>query len=417
VQLALAVGRHQAHLAVLDPLGIAELNQEPLAVGRPLVVLVAVAVGVVLVRGEDQPGRLRLEVDHLEGDPVLQVRHLLAVGGEGGLELLGRRGHHRLLLEDGGQVEVGLLLPHDGDAVDVPVVVLLRRVDQRPPVGAEVHAPLLPRRVGDALRGPRLQAGDEDLAAEHPGVFLAVRRQRRLRQPFAHRQHLRQRVPAVHGQAHRDLGGLPAGFQRVDLAVVAEAQQVVLGAGEEADGVPGKFGELDGLARIGHGGAVHVERPVQLAEVEEVLVVGGEHRVPVLAGERGELGVSLRLEVVEPDVAGHRRGMVLAPAVLVALDVMVDQAAPGRIRGGVERRHRQRHVDAAPGHRDTVELGHGPGGELDVGGGLLPSGREQHRPVVGGEGAGHFGGRMEGEAPGLAAGGRHHEHVEVAVAV
>ena len=206
--LALAVARNEPDLRG-EQADESELDQEPLAVGAPLVGLVPVGVGIVDLGGQDQPGLLGGQVDDLEDDAVLQVGDLLAVGREFRLELLGRGGHDRLLLEDGRGEEVGLFLAHDRGRVDVPVVVALGGVDERPAVGAEADASLLAGRIGHALGQAALDAADEDLAAEDVGHLLAVGREPHLGDAAADGQRPLQHLAAVLGDADVDLLGAP----------------------------------------------------------------------------------------------------------------------------------------------------------------------------------------------------------------
>ena len=240
--LALAVARDEPDLR-REQADESELDQEPLAVRAPLVGLVAVGVGIVVVGGQDRPGLFGGQVDDLQDDAVLQVGDLLAVGREFRLELLGRGGHDRLFLEHGRSEEVGLFLADDRGLIDVPVVVALGGIDERPAVGAEADAPLLAGRIGDALGQAALHAADEDLAAEDIGHFLSVGREPHLGDASADGQRPLQHLAPVLGDADVDLpGGRRAGLG-VDLAVVAEAEKSVLGAGQEADGVLGEIGQ------------------------------------------------------------------------------------------------------------------------------------------------------------------------------
>ena len=78
-QLAVTGGGDETDLG--RPPGRAqELNQEPLAVGRPLVRLVTVGVGVVDVPGQYGPALARIQIEDLELGSFLEVCDLLAVG-------------------------------------------------------------------------------------------------------------------------------------------------------------------------------------------------------------------------------------------------------------------------------------------------------------------------------------------------
>ncbi len=67
-----------------------------------------------------------------------------------------------------------------------------------------------------------------------------------------------------------------------------------------------------------------IEGAALLAEVED-LAVFAEDRIPLLALEVAELCELPRSRLVLPDIAGDPRCVVLAPFVLVALVVVVDE--------------------------------------------------------------------------------------------
>ncbi len=168
-----AVARDEADLGG-EEADDAELDQKPLPVRAPAVALVAVGVGVIVRSRQNQPALLGRQVDDLQGGPVFQVSDFLAVRGEFGLKLLGRRGRDRFLLEERRGEEIGLLLADDRGRVDVPVVVSFGGVDECPAVRAEAHHPLLLGGVGHALGRPAFGADDENLAPEDKGDFFAV---------------------------------------------------------------------------------------------------------------------------------------------------------------------------------------------------------------------------------------------------
>ncbi len=108
---------------------------------------------------------------------------------------------------------------------------------------------------------------------------------------------------------------------------------------------------------------------------------------------------------------------MLAPDVLTALGVVVEDFVPGPVGDGRDRRLGQDkgRFPAVDGH--AVELGKAGHRELDVGRRVLAGRGEEDPPSVGREAAGDVGRGMEGQAPGFAAAGRHEVDVEIAGAV
>ncbi len=154
-----------------------------------------------------------------------------------------------------------------------------------------------------------------------------------------------------------------------------------------------------------------------LAQIIEVVAVPVKDGIAVLALERRQLGVLFGLKVVDPYIAGHSRGVVLAPVALVAFLVVIEDLVPGPIDDRRNGRLGQDESGLSSRHRDAIELGEEPHGVLNVGGRVLAGRREEDALVVRRESARDLGRRVIGQAPGLSAAGRHDENVEVAEAV
>ena len=414
--LARAVGLDQADLAGGEA-GHGVVEQDPLAVRAPAVILAAVRRQGQFLDGQERSRLLGGEVHDLEGGAVLDEGQLLAVGGIGRLGVLERIDDEGRLLEHRRGVEVGLLDPGAARLVDAPAAAALGGVDDGVAVGGERDAGLLPERGGDALGHAAVDVRGEDAAADGDRDLLAVGRDRELA-GAAGDGHDHLVVGAGVGREEdrygRGLGRALA--QGVDRAVVAEAERAVVGHGQEADGVLGELGDL-GRGAAGRGHAVDVEGAALLAQVVEALLVGREDGAAVLAGERRDHAVRAGLGIVGPDVAGDGRGVVLAPLVLAALAVVVEEEPAVAAELGVLGRGAEDLDGAAARGRDLVELGLGAGREEAVRGGVAAGRAEEDGLVVGREGVGELRGRMVGQAPGFAARRGHDEDIEVAVAV
>ena len=124
-----------------------------------------------------------------------------------------------------------------------------------------------------------------------------------------------------------------------------------------------------------------------------------------------------RRDVPGPDVAGDGRGVVLAPLVLAALLVVVEHQPAVPAEADVLGRGAEDHDGTPSGDGHLVELGLGAGGEQAARGRVETGRAEVEVLVVGREGEGRLGGRVEGQAPGRSAGRGHDEDVEVPEAV
>ena len=268
---------------------------------------------------------------------------------------------------------------------------------------------------GDTLGGVVLYGGDEEVAAVGEGNELAVRRQRGAACSGADGEFLHRLGHNVLGDRDCHLGGLAAGLLGVDLAVVGVAQRAVVGAAEEADGMCLEARHGGGLRHIGEGCAVHVHRAaVTLAD--EVHVVALDDGVAVFAGTGREVGVLAGRGVIAPNVACHRRGVVLAPLVLKAFGVLVQEpvlAAEVDASG----RSSEHKVRGAALDGDTVELAQDAAGIDGALNGLLDVGGKIDFLAVGAESLGCLARRVVGEAHGFAAGSGDGEDVEIAVEV
>ncbi len=419
LHLLVAFGTDQTGLA--DPLRtVEEVHEQPAAVRGPLVVLVAVAVAVVAVAGQYGAHGLGGQVHHAQGGAFLQKGHFLAIGRVGGLELFGRGGEQRLLLEHGGVEEVRFLLAADGAGVQVPASVALGGVEQGAAVRAEAHVTLLFRRVGDAARGALLHGCDEHLAAVDEGDLLAGGRHGELAHLTVHRHRSFGQVARVHGDAHLHRARLITVDGGVDGAVMTEAERAVVGDGQVAHGMVLQEGDLRWCATfnahfmdIEAFAASHLTHAA-FAEVVERSAVGAYHWIAVLALEAGELLVGAGVEVVAPHVACHRRAVVLAVLILVAFPVVEDQHVPVGGEAGAVGRCGEHLAGLSTLHRHAVELAHATGRELPVGGGIEARAGEDDRSTIGREVGGDVARAVVGEPCGRPAAAGHEVHVVVA---
>ncbi len=164
---------------------------------------------------------------------------------------------------------------------------------------------------------------------------------------------------------------------------------------------------------------VDVRHACVAAFAQEVhrLSVGREDGVAVLAGTVGQVGVPPCLGIIEPDVAAHRRDLVLAPLVFHSLLVLIEELAPVAAEADHLCRCGKHLCGASAADRHPIQLRQSCTGEGGTLGGVLYRCREQHILAVGRERPRRLGCRVSGEALGGASCRRHHEDVEVAVAV
>ena len=107
----------------------------------------------------------------------------------------------------------------------------------------------------------------------------------------------------------------------IDFAIETIAEQAVIRRSKETDRVLLLLGNL-GILTACDVAAVDVEGTILLAEIVEALVVGSPYRVAVLTLEGSKLLVLAAIE--HPDISGDRRGVVLAPCILVTLLVVIE---------------------------------------------------------------------------------------------
>src|SRR5690606_8437749 len=103
--------------------------------------------------------------------------------------------------------------------------------------------------------------------------------------------------------------------------------------------------------------AEHVERAGHLAQVADLGFIRREHRVAILAVEAGELDVIVLVAIVHPDVARGRRTMVLAPGILLARLVDVQEPASIATRCNRLSRCGEDLERTSPGQWNLIQLG------------------------------------------------------------
>lgn len=130
---------------------------------------------------------------------------------------------------------------------------------------------------------------------------------------------------------------------------------------------------------------VHIERAAVAFTEEYHLSVACEDRVTVFTWIGGDLGMGACGCIVVEDVAGYRRGMVLAPDVLAAGTVVVEERLSVSVEAdGADGGGRYLLRAAASGF-DFVELGDPGCIPHDAGGGVLDGSGEVDILVVGRE--------------------------------
>ena len=157
----------------------------------------------------------------------------------------------------------------------------------------------------------------------------------------------------------------------------------------------------------------HVHGAVLLAQIEITGSLLVPHGIAVLPLEGGELAVGVAL--LDADVAGDAAGVVLAPLVLIALDILI-QDAP--VCGDAHLRHRPgaEEVLAAAPYVHLIEFGEGACG-IDELGGRGHACTLDDQPLVREPCHGCLAIGAGSYPAGLSARGRHYVHVQSTVAV
>ena len=226
-------------------------------------------------------------------------------------------------------------------------------------------------------------------------------------------------MAAVGGDRDFELAAVGgAGRAHIDLAVPGVAEVAAVGRAQKAHRVGVVVRDLKRLRAIGELKPPHVEVTAALRQVEDGVLAGRPHRLPVVGAELGEPGVLTTLSIVDPHVAREGRVVVLAPVGLEGLLVRVDEALTGRIPCRVNRGRRQylpRHA-AAERHGVELRLRAAPW-IADHGAGVEPAREEKNILAVRSEARRKVTGRVVGEPGRVPAVGRHDKDVGPAVAV
>ena len=124
-----------------------------------------------------------------------------------------------------------------------------------------------------------------------------------------------------------------------------------------------------------------------------------------------------RLHVIAPDVARHRRSVMLAPLILHALLVLIDHGIAVARETNHLGRAGQHHCRFATCSRHAVKLCEACAGEHGAFCRVLDGSREIHELAIGTVGPWRLCRRVIGELLGCATLCRHHVEVEIALAV
>ena len=317
----LAIGLHHGYVGVVPAAGAYVAAHEPLAVWAPFKPDVAIRVRIVVLAIEHGAYFLRLQIDDAEGSTILIESHLLAIRTEGRI-LRSNIGFGELFLFNLGAVsKVLLLLVLDLSLENLPYAIALRSIDQTSAIRGKAQVAFLLRSIGDSLGGLVFCRCNIYIAVHHESHLLGIWRKRNL--GSAPRLYLADEawfiIVCSDGDAY--LLRLCTLLDGIDFAIETIAEQAVIRRSKETDRILLLLGNL-GILTACDVAAVDVEGTILLAEIVEALVVSSPYRVAVLTLEGSKL---LVLAVIEhPDISGDRRGMVLAPCILVTLLVVIE---------------------------------------------------------------------------------------------
>ena len=369
-------------------------QNEPLAVGRPLVREAVVVGVVVLLAVRDLAHLFRCYVIDFQNVAILDKGNFLAVGRISRRDALDAVVvEERLFVNQSGIGEVVVFLALDGSLVEVPVTVTFRSIYEGSAILRERRAALGLRRVRDLLGGGVfVHASDEHLAARNEGNQLAVVAQREVVGTLEVLFHQLLWFLVVHDfDAH--LLWLTSNALRVNLAHVAVAQQAVVGHAQEAHWVRLEVRYLFRVFEVVGRRFIHVEVAlVALAQENNFLITGQIARVAILADVSCQHRVGLFLGVVIDHIAGHGRNVVLAPFVLAALAVVVEERLAVLVERHATHRHGHHLLRPTAFDRHLIQFGNPARGKLHIFNAFHHLGREINLFPVGRESQRHFAG-------------------------
>ena len=251
--------------------------------------------------------------------------------------------------------------------VEVPVAVALGDIND----GASV---LCKRRVALGLRGVRdllgggvfVHARHEDLTTRNESNQFAVVAQIEVADTLEILFHQLLRLLVVHN-FNVYLLRLTANALRVDFAHVTVAQQAVVGHAQEAHGMRLEIGHLFRFFEVVSRGFIHVKVAlVALAQENNFLITGQIARISVFADIGREDGVGLFLGVVIHHIASHGRNMVLAPHILAALAVVIEERLAVLVERHAAHRHGHYLLGPTAFGAHLVEFGNPARGKLHI---------------------------------------------------
>ena len=156
---------------------VAEISgEQPLAVGTPLEIYVAIGVREDVLTVHNCAYLLRCKIDYAQSTAVLEESNLLAVRTVLGLQRCLVVFCELLLNQLGGIGELLLVLIFDLGLIDVPASVALRSIYQAASVGAKANITLHLGSIGDALSCLVFNRSNVNIAVHNEGNLLAAGR-------------------------------------------------------------------------------------------------------------------------------------------------------------------------------------------------------------------------------------------------
>ena len=243
-RFVLTLGIYKSHIHVVPTAITHVVGQEPLAIGAPGEVLVAIGIGVVVLGIHGHPALARLEVNDADGLAVLQVCHLLAIGTIQRLETGGNAIGQSLLLYLGAIGHNLLLVVHHLRLVDAPYATTLAIVNHGTTIGTEVHTALTLWSLRYLLGGAEIHGGNIHISVQHESHILALGRNGNMCGTTAHESAYHLVCIDIGAYLHLHALRLSTGAHSVQLAIISEGQHTIIGDAEIAHGIALEAGDL-----------------------------------------------------------------------------------------------------------------------------------------------------------------------------
>ena len=356
INLPALLCRNNANIAIRVVAVGNERQGKPIAVRRPFIREGTAGIRAVMLRTIGNLAHFAgFQVQHFQQAPVLYKSDFLAIRRKrrrGTLHTVLKQG---LLLYQGCMRKIHVLRTHARRFVEVPHSRAATGIHQCLPVRRDGHAHFRFRRMGDLLYRPVFFRNDKDFAPVDDCHVIPLVGQSIIGSP-PKGQGFQLLFLKVIDNLNLHFLRLTAFRQRIDFPLITETKRTVVRTSQETHGMLLESGQRLGMVHVLRIRPVHIKRTAITLTEEHHAPVRQINRRTVLPRIGSQKGVGIFLRIIIKNVPGNGGSVVLAPYILAAGAVFVNERFPVLGKREVADGRCQHLFRASTFHRDAVQL-------------------------------------------------------------